>query len=954
MNARHLPAAILLTAAVLSTWPAAARGQQPDREGIEFFERRIRPILAERCFECHGPVKKPKGGLRLDSRAALLHGGDTGPAIAPGEPERSLLVRAIRYAERDFRMPPKGRLSDEQIADLTEWIRRGAPWPDGAAAKGVAPSKDFDLAKRRDFWSLRPVTRPALPVVKQADWPRSPIDYFLLAKLEGAGLRPAAPADRHTLLRRVTFNLTGLPPTPAEVEAFVNDRSPEAFAKVVDRLLASPHYGGRWGRHWLDLVRFAETGGHEFDFELPEAFRYRDYVIRAFNADVPYDQFVREHIAGDLLPAPRHNPAERFNESILGTGFYYLGESKHSPVDVRGDQADRIDNQIDVISKTFLGTTVACARCHDHMFDAVSQRDYYALAGFLQTGRYQRAFIDDPAPTRAKVRELEALRAQILELVGPGPAAPPIPPSAGFADFRGGGFNGWFVSGEAFGTVPSGPGAALLQPDPRRPVRSWIAPGVAHSGLVSGRLQGVLRSPTFTIDKKRIHYYAVGQQGRVNLILDGLLHLRDPIYGGLTHKIDNAERLQWRTIDVSMWQGHRAYLEVVDDGPGFVGVQQVVFSDDGPPPASDPGGQPGPGSREEDRERVAALLKRYREIEETIPEPRRAMAMQEGSPVDERLHIRGSHKNLGPVVPRRMLEVFAGPTSPAVNPRLDLAQRLTDPANPLVARVMVNRIWKHHFGEGIVRTPDDFGRLGQAPTHPELLEWLASEFVRRGWSIKEMHRLILLSSAYQMASRPQPGAMKIDPQNRLLHCMPVRRLEAEAIRDALLAVSGRLDTRMEGKGVLPHLTPFMLGRGRPGASGPLDGDGRRSLYVNVRRNFLTPLFLAFDYPVPFSTMGRRSVSNVPAQAPTMMNNPLVLQQADVWARRVLAAPGTAEERVRGMYLTGFARPPAAEELADCLAFVREQAQAYGRSDDPRAWADLAHVLFNAKEFIYVP
>jgi hypothetical protein len=365
---------------------------------------------------------------------------------------------------------------------------------------------------------------------------------------------------------------------------------------------------------------------------------------------------------------------------------------------------------------------------------------------------------------------------------------------------------------------------------------------------------------------------------------------------------------------------------------------------------------PAPDRQAAEPARLAAILEQCRQAEAALPEPKKVMAMADGAGEDEHLFIRGLHKTLGPEMPRRFLEAIAGDRQPAPkrgSGRLDLARRMVDASNPLLPRVMVNRLWQHHFGEGIVRSPDNFGVLGEPPTHPELLDYLASEFVRRGWSVKQMHRLMVLSSTYRMASRPEPAADRLDPQNKLLHRMPLRRLEAECIRDALLAVSGRLDERLYGPSVLPHLTSFMIGRGRP-ASGPLDGAGRRSLYINVRRNFLTPMFLAFDYPVPFTTIGRRTVSNVPAQALTMMNNPFVVQQAATWARRVLAERGlTARQRVARMYVMAFGRPPTAAEADEALAFLGEQSKQYGQAEDVRAWADLGHVLVNVKEFIFV-
>ncbi|HEV3006317.1 MAG TPA: DUF1549 domain-containing protein, partial [Pirellulales bacterium] len=388
--------------------PAPAAGA-PTAADVEFFEKQVRPLLAEHCHKCHGPAEQ-KGGLRLDSRSAALAGGDTGPAVLPGKPEESLLVDAVGYGEL-YQMPPTGKLPDAAIATLRRWVELGAPWPVETADGERTMAGEFDLGERSRHWAFQGLVEHAPPTVRNTAWPRTAVDRFILAKLEAAGLAPAEPAERRTVLRRVTFDLTGLPPTAAEIESFLGDDSPQALERVVDRLLASPHFGERWARHWLDLVRYAESRGHEFDYPIPNAYQYRDYVVRALNADVPYDQFVVEHVAGDLLPAPRLNPARGFNESILGTGFWFLGEEVHSPVDIRGDETDRNDNKIDALSKTFLGLTVACARCHDHKFDAISTQDYYALAGFVLSSSYRQAPFEAWEPNRHVAAELAALRA---------------------------------------------------------------------------------------------------------------------------------------------------------------------------------------------------------------------------------------------------------------------------------------------------------------------------------------------------------------------------------------------------------------------------------------------------------------------------------------------------------------------------------------------------------------
>jgi len=1052
---------------------------------VEFFEKQVRPLLVSRCQSCHGPDKQ-QGNLRLDGRKTALDGGDTGPAVVPGKPDESLLVDAIRYGET-YQMPPKSQLPAAEIEILVEWVRRGAPWGHESAAAGKASgAPGFDLSERAKHWSFRPVTVVEPPAVKLAQWPRTPLDSYILARLEAAGLEPAEEADRATWLRRVTFDLTGLPPTADEIAAFLQDQQSGAYERVADRLLASPRFGERWARHWLDLVRYAETYGHEFDFDLPNAYRYRDYVIRAFNADVPYDQFVIEHVAGDLLPTPRRHPTEGFNESIIGTASFYFGEAKHSPVDVRQDEADRIDNQIDVFAKTFLGLTVSCARCHDHKFDAISTKDYYALAGYLQSSRLQQAFIDPPeqiAPWLAELQRVrderlqafrafaregyqprvaslaqrllaaetpattggqstpagpkvdvsspwhtwselarlpndatpEAFSARRAELVSTGRAAIAQRASqAAVADFDRMDFTGWMSTGPAFGEQPAkaldwvfaGSSATL----PGR----LLEHGAAHSGALSAKLHGVLRSPTFEIVGPKLWYRLYGNGGRVRLILDGLHLIQNPIYGGLNFS-PASEEPYWHAQDLSKWVGHRAYLELVDDGDGYVALEQAVFADQQPaplpsaivltalddaslttrdavaqryqaafarvwddwlsgaaPPAGEevdraaivrgvlqqePSGEVLPAARARLDEQFAALQARATAAEGKLPAPRHVPAMADGTAENEHVFIRGSHKTLGEEVPRRFLEALGGarhPTTATGSGRLELARQLVSPDCPLTARVIVNRLWHHHFGAGLVRSPDDFGVMGQPPTHPELLDYLASELVREGWSLKSLHRQMVLSSTYRMRSRASEGAEQADPTNQWWHRANVRRLEAEAIRDAMLAVSGRLDDQMFGPSVPPHLTPYMVGRGRPAQSGPLDGNGRRSIYLAIRRNFLSPLALAFDYPTPFTTIGRRGVSNVPAQALTLLNNPLVQQQAEQWGAKVASQSNVPQaERVNAMYLAAFARQADAEERRAAVEFLQAAHSADGVSE-AEAWSELAHVLFNVKEFIFIP
>jgi hypothetical protein len=1100
---------------------------QPTAGDFEFFEKNIRPVLVERCFKCHSAQsEKLKGGLHLDSREGMLKGGDTRPALIPRDPEQSLMIEAIRYRNSDLQMPPKGKLTDKQIADFTAWVKMGAPWPPSSESKQSSNPASFDLEKRRrEHWAWQPILPPRPPSVKDEARIHNSIDRFILSRLESNQLKPAPRADKATLLRRLYFDLTGLPPTSHQLEEFLKDSSPRSFEKVVDTLLASPHFGERWARHWLDLVRYAETLGHEFDYSVHNAWRYRDYVIRALNADVPYDQFVTEHIAGDLLPVPRRHPTEGSNESIIATGFFWLGQRDHSPVDVRQHQAELIDNQIDVMTKTFLGLTVSCARCHDHKFDAIATRDFYSLYGVLESSRYAQRAIDPPARVQSKIERLRELKKEIRHVAGalwatessnssqyllatsevtygdtnataqvaakfglnpkrlgswinalgkPQEAQPthpffawtklaklsqasppefaeqwqavlqeskaitPAQPAAGgnyeiFTDFSDLHYKGWFVDGEAFGFAASARGEMIVG-GTNKPL-SLLAEPAAHSAVTSRRLQGALRSPTFEIRHRYIHLLAAGRDSRINLFIDNLTMIQDPIYGGLRKQL-NHDAPKWVTIDVTMWQGHRAYLEFSDittpdptqeakkiDPSGYAAVSRIVLSDqssaaslaqrpsaflllgDNPidsrralaenyqrviteATATWASGHSGktnyqaqielldwmlqrelltsgsPGQAESPGPELSALLDEFRKVELSIPEPMRVPAMADGSGIDEYIFIRGNHKNRGETAPRRFLTAIGDPSQSNFKQgsgRLELAHCMTDSSNPFLSRVMVNRVWQHLFGRGIVPTPDDFGVLGQPPSHPELLDWLADWYRSEGdWSTKKLIRLLVTSSTYQMSSSPSDAANEEkDPNNIWLHRMPVRRLEGEAIRDAMLAVSGRLGNTMFGPSIPAHLTEFMEGRGRPGRSGPLDGAGRRSIYLEVRRNFIAPMMRSFDTPVPFTTVGQRTVSNVPAQSLILMNDPFVIGQAQIWARRILASPHPApEQSIADIYLAAFSRLPSSTELTEALAFLNTQGENYGlappeRLKDERVWSDLCHVMLNLKEFIFL-
>jgi hypothetical protein len=1108
---------------------ASLAADEQSTRSIEFFEKKIRPILREHCTKCHGDdARKVKGGLRLDSREALLHGGDSGPAVVPGKPENSRLIEAISYKNVDLQMPPKGKLPEAAIADLATWVRDGVVWPTDRS-NTVTSISEFNLARRKaDHWAWRPIQRPGIPEVKTSHWLKDPVDAFILRKLEDNALAPAPSADRRTLIRRVTFALTGLPPTPEEIESFLRDSSPDAFAKVVDRLLASPAYGERWGRHWLDLVRYADSKGHEFDYSTPNAWQYRDYVIRALNADVPYNQFALEQVAGDCLSNPRRHPVEGFNESIIGTGFWLLGEEVHSPVDIRQDLADRLDNRIDVLTKTFLGLTVSCARCHDHKFDAISAKDYYALFGILEGGsprlvrfdsldesrrlaqevarcrQRNRAVIlkalttdaasaidhsakyllaareanaskddkskgsswfvdpersrllqiadkrgldasilaewvsaiasaarnaDDPLHTWAKLaadrsldtpHRLTAFLHDETERLRRREATPPPGSDQIVIDYANVKPSTWLADEGAYGPAPDQPGDVTVRGATTTDVTfceeaaatynramdglSLAAGAETEPGALAGKMRPgrTIRTPPFTIAWGKL-FYRVRGSGTAYVAVEAHEMIAGPLHGQIVQHFKGGDEFRWVAHDLTPYKGLRARVEFTPAEGADLAIAKVIQADRAPeahPPASarliEMLSNPRVTSPETlaaeyeklfkaaispdihspanalEQARIANWLLRHpgllsnHSVETAIAsafgelkvvsagmrkESRLALALMDARGADEHVFVRGSYKASGEAVTARFLEAIAGAQPLATGEgsgRLELARQMTDPElNPFIARVIVNRIWHHLFGRGIVGSTDNFGVLGERPTHPELLDYLADDFVRHGWSMKSLIRTLVLSNTYQMDSHGDENAEAADPQNLLLHRMRLHRLEGEAIRDSVLAVSGRLNPKAFGPPVPVHLTPFLEGRGRP-ASGPVDGDGRRSIYLAVRRNFLSPFLLAFDTPIPFSTVGRRTVSNVPAQALILMNDPFVHEQARNWAKRVLAEPGSPSQRIERMYLQAFGRPPSDGERAQCLRFLTKQT---GPSDE--GWTSLAHSLFNAKEFIFV-
>ncbi len=808
----------------------AAVAKEPSPDEIDFFEKQIRPLLTGRCYECHSvDAKKIQGGLLLDSRAGLIKGGKSGPVIVPGQPENSLLIKAVRDVDEDLQTPPHHRLSPGELANLKAWIKMGAPDPRAEKAPTTAAAPySIDWKKARTFWSFQPVKDPTPPAVTNRRSVKTPVDQFILARLSEKGLAPAPSADKRTLIRRATFDLTGLPPTPGEVRNFLADQSPEAFEKVVDRLLASPHYGERWGRHWLDVARYADTSGCNSDYPIPDAYKYRNYVIESFNRDKPYDQFLREQVAGDLLPATPEK--ERF-ERIIATGYLAIARRFGSGA---SEFHLTIEDTIDNLGKAVLGLSVSCARCHDHKFDPVTTRDYYALYGIFNSTRY------------------------------------------------------------AF------PGTELYK---------------HPKDLVP------LASPS----EAEEYYQAANEVAELDQRIEQLLEKK--------RAFERMEKPAAKAEDgKAAPQGEH---KDKDKAPEYSSVVEVK------------------AALEDARNRQKLLENKSYRFD-------KAFAVWEGKPANARIQKKGDPKMPGDEVPRGFLEILGGQTLPAactISGRLQLAQWLTDPQNPLTARVMVNRIWQHHFGKGIVPTPNDFGARGKPPTHPELLDYLAARFVQAHWSVKAMHKLIMLSSAYQMSSQDDPRNAAIDANNDWLWRFNRRRLDAEEVRDAMLAISGDLDPTMGGPHPFPPEHEWKYTQHK--AFIALYPSNRRTVYLMQQRIRKHPFLEVFDGADPNATTAERPITTTPIQALFMMNDAFAHEQADKFAVRIGLAVREDRDRIDYACRLAFGRPATSDEiqlgeeyLRDCAAALKETelpADQQGRA----ALASYARVLFSSNEFIYV-
>jgi hypothetical protein len=918
---------VLTSLALFVPSPLAAQPPStPTPQQLEFFEARVRPVLAEHCFKCHGP-KKQRSGLRLDSRASLLEGGDEGPAVVPGDPDKSLLVQAVRRVG-SLKMPPDGKLPPQAVADLAAWVKMGAPWP----RSGPAVAKQLAEAWKK-HWAFQPVKNPPPPRVRDRAWPVTGVDHFILAGLERKGLSPSAPADRRTLIRRATFDLLGLPPTPEEVAAFEADKSPDAYAKLIDRLLASPHYGERWGRHWLDVARYADTKGYVFfdDANDPWAWTYRDYVIRAFNEDGPYDRFLLEQLAADRLPLGGDN------RPLAALGFLTLGAR------LMNNTHDIIDDRIDVVTRGLLGLTVSCARCHDHKFDPIPTKDYYSLYGVFASCAEPEVppVLEPPARTRDYVAfeyELKARHGKLLEFRKAQHRALVEGARRRVADY--------LLAAHAQRDQPSTEDFMLLADGPD------LNPTM------------VLRWKTYLERTRKGHHpifspwHAFADLPAKDFAaraakLCARLHVKDPArplnplvaaafagkppqgmaevakrYAALLHEAEKAwEELEKRSKKPpALPTAAQEELRRVLYGPG-------TAPDVSPWELNDLELFPDRGSQGRLQE-LRRVLEQWRTNGPGAP-PRPMMLEDLPAPVTPRVFLRGNPNNRGEAVPRQFVGVLSGPGRRPFTDgsgRLELARAIASKDNPLTARVLVNRVWLRHFGQGLVRTPSDFGLRSEAPSHPELLDHLATAFMEGGWSLKKLHRLILLSRTYRQKSEDRAECRAVDPENLLLWRTNRLRLDFEATRDALLAVAGRLDGKVGGPSVKNILSP---------------GSTRRTLYGFLDRLNVPGLYRTFDFPSPDATSPQRDTTTVAPQALFLMNNPFVLDAvAHVLRRPDVAAEKEVPGKVARLYRLLYGRGPNAQEVELAREFL-------GATPAAVSWPRYVQALMLANEFVFI-
>ncbi len=1020
---------------LLAALPLAAQ-----EDGAQFFEKNVRPLLVQHCLGCHSATSQPiMGGLRLDDRALAIKGGSRGPSIIPNDAANSLLLKAIRHTAGALKMPPGPKMKDADAALLTQWVQMGAPWGSNTVSQTTAA---------KTYWAFVPPTAPAIPAVAHQEWVRSPIDAFILSNLEAKGLTPVPPAGQRTLIRRATYDLVGLPPTPAEITNFLADNSPEAFAKVIDRLLASPRYGERWGRHWLDVARYADSNGLDENLVYKNAYRYRDYVIAAFNKDKPYNQFLTEQLAGDLLP--ESTDLNTMYERWTATGFLTLGAKMLAEDDPKKMEMDIVDEQLDTTMRAFNGLTVGCARCHDHKFDPIPTADYYSLAGIFKSSKTMENFkvvakwheyVLVPKADRDRLTAheatIESKRKEIGELVkkendalanvamtrvgayllaaahvqrdeqiqvapletggisrdagsfdnGNVPRKLEKKKSNTEKDAKGPHFAEYKIDASAAGQYQvdlleqeKGAGTADLwvngvwmkrgadpvqnrEASPESGGWSYLAIVPLRQGPNVIRLEHATRFPYFekllispnSLSTIPLTAVQIATQYGVNpSFLEQLVDYMKRSNGATASTLyaweilgTHAPRAAWASPVAKLLEGvtgagalaakyELLFQQALKEGktstdPAIKALYEFLTEKFGPFRA------PNNARRyyaAPVREQVTVMEAEAKRLEETTPDFPKAMGVIDGEIADTSIHTRGSHWTLGAPVPRRFLRIISGdhqtPIGPQESGRLQLAQWMTQPGHPLTSRVMANRIWRWHFGKGIVPSVDNFGRLGERPTNQPLLDWLAVEFVKQGWSIKAMHRQIMLSNVYRLGTGLDAHSTEVDAENTLLWRANRRRLEGEEIRDGIMSASGGLTFDMGGS-ILTYKDRQYVANTSKGSEVDYDRP-IRSAYVPVLRSSLYEVFQAFDLPDPTSPNGDRDSTVVAPQALFMMNSSVMLNHSKKMAESLLQQTNLDDQaRIRHAYERALGRPPSSQEIDQGLTFIARMEQEWSHT-----------------------
>ena len=915
--------------------------EELDASSLEFFEAKVRPLLVVHCYECHSEdaakAENLQGGLRLDNRAGVLQGGESGPVIVPGKPDESVLIKSVRYSDKALQMPPKERLAAEQVAILEKWVSMGAPDPREGSAALASVKHGIDFEAGRQLWAFQPPMKHAAQNVTDSNWPKQPLDHFVLSALEQRSLQPVRMATRQELIRRATFDVIGLPPTPEEVTAFENDSEPGAWERVIDRLLASPHYGERWGRYWLDVARYADDQGNSFLTPTPAAYLYRDWVVRALNDDMPYDEFVRLQIAGDEVPGPAADYVTR----LAGLGFQSLGpQFRKGAAGEAKAKADELEDRVDTLSRGILGLTVSCARCHDHKFDPIPTRDYYSLAAAYNGADWPTRMLASPETIEAHKQWTAQVEQQTTRL------------------------KKW-------------------KEDQSRHI-GRLALAKADAYAIAACKMLVLRNHQLPLDDTAFAKQESLELYFLNRWVKSLGESTDePIFKGLR----DAAKLAHDSATVESTDSMRQHAEALK-ATVTTALDALKASEQ---PATDPARQPPSVPPEHERmltvlwkDANAPFFVAENDLAGLMAEPEKQQLADLQAQLDSltknpapsgpmmpsihgggqamQVFVRGNPENLGEPAPPgfpRILSSLDNQSEGKPFSRLDLANAIVSPQNPLTARVFVNRVWHYHFGRGIVPTLSNFGKLGSPPTHPELLDTLAVQFMEPGWSIKWLHREIMRSATYQLSSAQHEGNMAIDPGNEYLWRMTPRRLDIEAWRDALLSVSGKLDPQVGGPSIdqttpgVKEVEGFNFFSRLNGFEADNPAGRRRTLYTVVSRYAPNATLTLFDFPEPNLTSDQRNVTTVPQQQLFVLNSPFMFEMSREFAKRLENAASGDEDRLRLGWQLAYARQPTDEEIAVAMEFLQTPADSTV-VDQLNRWEQLSHSLLASNEFMFLP